>query len=310
MPWPLRGRLAIAAGTGVAIAMLPTLWLWILSPDAFWFDNFQFPRLRLLDASDTRVQKTIVLWRKLRFFGKEIIRWSWPIFVAYLLFGIRPAMQWWRHRSPACFANALIAMVLPFLLIGCFAPSRYQYQHYFAFVPLLALAIAYGGYQVPFRQVLIYRAALLLLAVMSVVLDFRATEKDGYAWIPELARPERWFPVRAHRLAAEIRARVPEGKVLTLAPAWPIEAGLDIYPEFANGPFAWRLAHLLGAPQRVRFHIVAPADLDGFLAKDPPAAVLTGFENDDLEKPLRSYAKDHGYRQIELGKDRLLWVPD
>jgi hypothetical protein len=304
-----RWRLVVVTAAGVALAMLPSIWLYTLSPDKFWFDNFQFPRLRLLDANDTRAHKTIALWRKFRFFGKYIIRASWPIFAAYLLVGIRPAIQWWRDRSPELFPNALLASVLPFVLLGCFTPSRYQSQHFYAFIPLLALGVAYAARRdVGATRSSIYRVALVLLAGLSASLDIYSTEKGGYAWMGELRRPERWFPIRAHDLGAEIRKQVSHGKVLTLAPTLPIEAGLDVYPEFANGPFAWRLAHLLGDRQRAHFQIVAPADLESFLAKDPPAAVLTGFEKDDIEEPIRAYAERHGYRRVNLGKERLLWL--
>jgi hypothetical protein len=68
------------------------------------------------------------------------------------------------------------------------------------------------------------------------------------------------------------------------------------------------LAHLVDPEVRKRFHVVAPADLEQFLAKEPPAAILTGVEEDDLEAPLIDYAKGHGYRRVELKKKRDLWI--
>jgi hypothetical protein len=132
--------------------------------------------------------------------------------------------------------------------------------------------------------------------------------KDRYAWVGEIVRPERWFPMRAHSIALQMRARVPRGKVLTLAPAWPVEAGLGIYPEFATGPFAWRTAHHLPALRRREFDLIAPEDLPGFLENDAPAAILTGFESGGLEKPLIRYATEHAYEVVDFGKDRRLWI--
>ena len=307
MPWSRRLRFALTAALGAGIALLPTLWLWALSPDQFVFDNLQFPRLRLLDPMDTRVHKTITFWRKVRFFFKEVVFSSWPIFVAYALSSFRAIGQSLRAPSLS-FGSLLVAATLPFVLVGCFAPSRYQYQHYFAFIPLMALGAAYGSKELVANGATIRYALLILLAVFSIMLNIHGTEKGGYAWIGELGRPAKWFPMRAHLLGQKMHGIVPAGKVLTLAPAWPIEAGLDIYPEFANGPFAWRSAHLLEATKRAQFRIIAPEDLDDFLARDPPSAILTGFETDELEKPLRHYAERNGYTRVDLGKDRLLWV--
>ncbi len=44
----------------------------------------------------------------------------------------------------------------------------------------------------------------------------------------------------------------------------------------------------LPAPKVGGLVAVAPADLDGFLVKQPPAAILTGLENAGFERPLKS----------------------
>lgn len=244
---------------------------------------------------------------------KEVVLPGWPIFAAYLLIGLPPALRWFRERTSANFPSALIFATSLFVLLGCFAPSRYQYQHYFALMPLLALGIA-SGFIHRGDWLSKWRLAILApLAVFSAALDVRANVKDAgadaYQWLGELRTPERWFPFRGRALAKQIREHLSDGKILTLAPAWPLEAGLKIYPEFATGPFAWRAATLLPTERRSHLKMVAPADLDIFLAKDPPAGVLTGFETAALEKPLVRYAERHGFRPVKLGKERILWVP-
>jgi hypothetical protein len=37
--------------------------------------------------------------------------------------------------------------------------------------------------------------------------------------------------------------------------------------------------------------------------------VLTGVEDEELEKPLIAYAKQHGYRPVALGKGQVVWTP-
>jgi hypothetical protein len=107
-----------------------------------------------------------------------------------------------------------------------------------------------------------------------------------------------------------MRKQLNGGKILTLAPTYPLLGGFDVYPEFATGPFAWRSAHLIPAERRRRLHLVAPDDLDSFLEPYPPAGILTGYEDDgDLEKPFLEYAKRHGYQLVHISKKRDLWIP-
>jgi hypothetical protein len=88
-----------------------------------------------------------------------------------------------------------------------------------------------------------------------------------------------------------------------------LEGGRQIYPEFATGPFAWRSARFASADDRRRLKLIAPEDLATLLERDPPAALLTGVEEKDLEAPLVAYAESHGYRPQKLTKRRLLWLP-
>ena len=98
------------------------------------------------------------------------------------------------------------------------------------------------------------------------------------------------------------------GKILTLAPIYPLEGGRPIYPPLATGPFAWRTAYLVGEEERAVLGLVAPADLESYLASQPPVGVLVGPEG-DLERPLRAYARDRGYRALVPASGLELLVP-
>ncbi|MDB6154076.1 MAG: hypothetical protein JWL90_2529 [Chthoniobacteraceae bacterium] len=304
--------LALGFGGGAFAGLLPSILLYLATPEAFLFDNFQFPRLRLLDPTNDRIQKTMVWWRKLRYLGKEIAIPSWPLFTAFILAGIQPGIQAIRQRTKGGAASALVLLTIPFVIAGCFAPSRYQQQHYFVLIPFLVLSALLRVAAAPENRMARFnRMAIPVLLVVSFgAYCMRQSHKSGtgFAWLPQTFQPNEWFPNSAHAKSAELRSFVGPGKVLTLAPAWVTEARLKIYPEFANGPFAWRAAHLLDEEKRRRLGLIAPANLEEFLAQDAPAAVLVGIEDENLEAPLREYALRHGYRKVKMSRKWELWV--
>ena len=305
---PRRRQIAHAVWFGflATIAMAPSLYYLATAREAFLFGNLEFPRLALLDPENTRIRKTMTWPRKLRYFVKEIAVPSWPIFATFLATAPIPAWRWLRRREHGSIQLGLLALVLPFLLLGCFAPSRYQYQHYFVLIPFLTLGVVLG-LQSGVRYVTSAHwttGAFLSLSLVCIMLGM-----SDYRSVVEVGNTTNWFSNRAKRLGAEIHRHVPKGKVLTLAPAFALAGQVAVYPEIATGPFAWRNARLVPVERRRRLHLIAPADLEEFLAADPPAGILTGFEDDgDLERPLVDYAERHGFERVALPKKRHLWL--
>ena len=72
-----------------------------------------------------------------------------------------------------------------------------------------------------------------------------------------------------------------QGKVLTLAPLYAVEAKLPIYASFVTGPFAWRVSTLLSREARAERLIVGPAEIKSLMEEDPPIAILTGVIKKD-----------------------------
>jgi hypothetical protein len=308
-----RARLGAAWSAGAALGLAPSAYFFFAHHEAFVFDNVQFPRLRLLDPENSRIRKTMSWWRKARYFFKEIVLPSWPLFTAFALIAVAPAIQWWKQRSHATLPFALLGLAIPFALLGCFAPSRYQYQHFYGVIMLVGFAVAYGiAALTTFRSRM--SLALLLLAIVSTgsaLLGFydRKISAREYFNVALLIRPEEWFPRRALATGNAVKAHVPSGPILTLAPAWPLEAGLSIYPEFATGPFAWRSARFVEPANRSRLGFVAPDDLPSFLRRRPPAAIWTGWEEPELEKEFISFAGANSFSPVRLTKGRILWLP-
>ncbi len=310
--WRHRWLIVLTTVAGVLIGLLPSFWLLAQAPANFIFGNFEFPRLRLLDPNDLRIQKTVLLSSKLRYFFKDILLPSLPLYVAFAAFAVRPVWFYFRTDRSRNILLVLILTSLPFALAGCFLPARYQYQHFFSVQCLLVLGVATGSHFVfssPHSRARgVLAAVLVALVTLSATLAFRATDKKQTFSI-SFRTPDRWFFNKARLVGGEIKLHAPTGPILTLAPAWPLEAGLSIYPEFGTAPFGWRSAPFAEEAVRKHAHLVAPVDLAGFLAARPPAAILTGVEDEHLEEPFVSYAQQNGWRRVLLSKGRELWLP-
>ena len=98
------------------------------------------------------------------------------------------------------------------------------------------------------------------------------------------------------------------GKILTLAPIYSLETDNKIYEEFATGPFAYRVGHLLSSDQRKKYHIISDEELFAFLEAEKPKGILVGFEG-YLENALIDYAQSNNYKKIILSNNKILYVP-
>ncbi len=304
-PAPIRRRALIAliyVGTATA-ALAPSLFYLAAYTDSFLFGNFEFPRLRLLDPENERIRKTMHPLRKLRFFFKEVAIPSLPLFLAFLAFAIAPAAKFFRTRATNLFAPTLVLAILPFALIGCFTPSRYQYQHYFIIIPLLILGVVFGISTISSPR----KWALILAPILFLFSLCHFTYKSHDDILPGPVRD--WFPNRVATIAHDIAAQSPQGTILTLAPIYPMEAGLKTYPEFSSGPFAWKSAPFVAIERRDALHLVAPDDLMKLFSAHPPGGILTGVEESSLEKPLVEYSRVHHFIPVKFGKHRTLWLP-
>jgi len=299
------GHLAVLA-VAVTLALAPSIYFFATQREAFVFGNLEFPRLRLADAENTRIQKTVTWWRKVRHFTKEIVRPSWAIFGCWALIAVAPGLCWLRTRKEGSQSLAYLLLLLPFSLFGCYMPSRYQYQHCFVLIPLLAFGCALGW---PRLLRLSHYQRLTALIAVSMVGAFGWWSLARETELETVSQPGECFYSRYRSYGQEIRSHVPEGPVLTLAPTFALAAGLSIYPEFSSGPFAWRSAFLVPAERRARLRLVAPDDLPAFLAARPPKAILTAVEDDELEKPIIHWAKTNGFHPVSLKKKRVLWLP-
>jgi hypothetical protein len=95
--------------------------------------------------------------------------------------------------------------------------------------------------------------------------------------------------------------------VLTFAPIYALEGGADIYGLLAVGPFVWRSDSLLQPGERRDLGLPSQDEFAQLLAKEPPGAILTGFEG-GLEAPWIDFARERGYEMVLLPGEKVLWL--
>jgi hypothetical protein len=289
---------------GALTGLAPLIWLAALAPDQALFNNFEFSKVNIIYRFATGEPRTMTLLKKLRFVFKNVARPEFAL-VAVL---VGAAVAWWRAKDRGADRLWLIALVAitPFVFIGSFAPSPLFPQYFYAPVPFMILAGVFalaGAWREapPLRST---SSAILIPVAVAI-----AIAVPQFSAIGDVLSRDEWMPVERHAEAQALLGKVQPGRILTLAPTHPVEAGFDIYPAFSTGPFAFRVAPYIAAERRPRLRIVGPDELESYLSSDPPAAILLGYEEDG-EEPLADYAKRHGYTRQRFGDDDItLWLP-
>lgn len=206
-----------------------------------------------------------------------------------------------RDTDPAPFGPIWVALgTLLSTAMMSFLPTPGFSQYYIAPVVVLPALAALMLARVPFslrvhtRPVL---AAASLLCVLTALPwlgpDLRTTLGAG------VSTPQRMNAGGAALATTMSEQGIVNGKVATFLPIYPLEAGLDVYPELATGQFAYRIAPHT-APDLAQHYVMAgPDQIASLFDREPPAAFLLGYEP-KLEEPLLNYAMAKGYREVQI----------
>ncbi|HEV7307795.1 glycosyltransferase family 39 protein [Ensifer sp.] len=187
----------------------------------------------------------------------------------------------------------LLGVVLTSIAMS-FVPTP-GFPQYFA-PPLICVPLAFGLFLETLGPTSLPSVRPILLSAAVLALAVNAPRLGQY--IGKAVHPAQWTTMRVHEagmtIAERMQAAGVSGKVATLSPIYPLEGGLDVYPELATGPFAYRTASVTSPELAKYYRMTSPETVGALFDQEPPAALLLGFD-DELEKPMRAYAESHGY---------------
>jgi hypothetical protein len=134
------------------------------------------------------------------------------------------------------------------------------------------------------------------------------------AWIVHAARagitPAMDAQRRADLLGAALRQYRVDGSIGTLAGQYVPDAGADIDPRFASGPFLYRMRGFISPAQARDWHVVTRDQL-GTMREKPPAAIVTGDYPDvqpAQELQLAEQARALGYKPTARAAGLVIWT--
>ncbi len=292
-------RAACWLAAGAVAGMTPMLLAWALDPDAFFYGVLTFGATapHAWYAANGAFDELATI-EKLTDLLKYL--WKGPALAALLLLSANWIMTRRRVRSPG---RRLAIWMTVGALIGAAMPTPSQVQYVMPLLPPLALALGYlldDARRWPFAP----RQALLGLLCLAAIPGMLAATRHVVAMLRS-GSPVLEADAAARWAGATVRAMGRGDSVATLSPHMILGSGLALDPRFAAGPFAWRTGWTMGPVLARQVHAMIPATL-GDMDRNPPAAILTGYEGGTRKLPLRpddalvGYARQHGYRMVVM----------
>jgi len=294
---------------GGLVASLPAMVLAVLAPQAFYYGNLVYIRLNTVYYQGLLRKSGMDLVTKFaEFVSFTAARPLDMLLYAVLLYTAGAALlQMWRQKSRLEPGRLGIAAIAVALWLTAFTPTPALLQYFAAPLPFIFLLLA--AFEVNLGRFQRWGQAIGSLALLVAALTgirLRNPMND----LMVLSDPSTWPPVQLHEFAVSLREHVVGGRILTLQPMIPMEAGYEVYPFTSNAPFSWRTSLLLTAQRRLEYGVTSPEELRAVLRQTPPDAILVGFEAPHagferqelggLETPFSDYAREHGYEPVAL----------
>lgn len=294
-------KLLLPFFAGAAVPSALPIYYFFRAPDSFIFDTIRYFII-------TGGQNWMPGWKAAISFKEKLLVavniFTSPSYLASLILFLLSFIlaliicrgRFWKNK-PLVLSISLAAS----LFIAAFVITPVQVQYFAAPVPFVFMSIIYAVYgsisavnrESIKKVILCISAGLFILSAAQSLYNKETFENIALAF-----SRENWVPTKAYVISQKISEIVgPDKTILTLAPIFALEGGDRIYPELSTGPFIFRYSRFLSDDQ-LRIAVgTGPGSLPPLLQKKPADAVLVGFENIYLEKPLIEYAEMSGWQK-------------
>jgi hypothetical protein len=271
-------------------------------PGRFWFDNVTYHWLNEQYWRAQSYGRAMTLTGKLGYTRDVLLgeAANWVLPVGMIL---AAALVLRGCSRSAVRTVALTLCTAASLLVAGLVPTPTWPQYFYAPYGLLAVSFVMGAAAV--LRTRLWKAGLALFIGVAATSAWSGAQ--AYAALGHVRHLDDWTPTMVAKVSQEVRAAVPRGTVVTLAPIYALEAGLDIYPGLASGPFGYRLSALMPSQLRKAQGLISAEDTIRLMAERPPEAILAGAE-DEMEAPLLAFATERGYKERKLSNGLSLWV--
>jgi hypothetical protein len=292
-------RLASVFTAGIIVGLLPAgIIFYSTGLELPLFNFLHFFQLNIQWRQESGFQGPMNLIEKTQYFRQILL--SCSLLLTVILFQIfshlhhRKSFEITTDRLTQRYLLLILLSVPMFLL-----PSPIWVGYFSMFV--VALVLFSGVLFKKLGEDQKRSTAVLAVSLCSVML-FSNILLDGKR-IASLASLENWNGLKIHRIGETIRENIAPNQlkrpVATLSPIYALEAGLPIYRELAAGPFYYRVGHLLKPSELRRYNMTSRTDISRLLDSTPPSAILVGYDEENLEKPLVDYAQSRGFTRMK-----------
>ena len=296
---------------GIIASSLPFIYFILWYPQQTLFGNLIYPALNKSWYAAKGSDRAFSLWDKVKYIINDVnylpfdanILGEYGINRIFFMLGICAIITgviviWKGGYLKMHFAFWLAC--LPFTLLGSFAATPPQLQYFYPLFIWFALGIGWmAAYWMgviigtPKQKIVIKYIGVAAVGVVilftgrivSLIPDMNFKECDACKILTQ---------------ANILKNTITKGRVLTLAPIIPLEAGLDIIPGFVTGPFAWRVSGHMPEKTRAQMRVMSTNHMIQLFKDNQPEIILTGYEDARLEKMFFEYAKELGYYSMPL----------
>ena len=285
---------------GLAVGLLPSAVLFVLSPDRYWFNNLGYHAIRSGEG-------LIGAWRsKLHTVRVVLIGPDDNGLQLGMLSAISLGLAvLWRKRRTSSLLAFLLAL---FLGLVSLLPTPPYVQYFCLCVPyLIVSAVCLGSdYFAQVRSPRVrWTAAVICVGLLAGYLTLGAVGFRNYLFtaasvigIDDPDDAPNWTLRGVREVSQAIDELTSPGEgVASFWPGYVFESRTVPYPGFENN-FGWAISWQLTPQQRAKYHIPSPEEITSGFAAHVPRVVVLGNDilQDDPRAPqIAGLLKAHGY---------------